>query len=306
MTYQQPAYRRIAAIIFLVSITGTNCLAQTNGNNPSYTTSTSNSNQETQPIPGQQTEHSFTTSDKASVPYLLYLPADFSTRDLASKQSLSSGNSNASSGDQASGDATGESSTQPPKKFALIFFLHGRGESNGPLSLVAKWGPPMMAARGDDLPYIIVSPQCPTEDWWSNETQLNRLTELLNHIAATFPIDEQKIYLTGLSMGGFGSWALAAKHPTRFAAVVPICGGGDPATAKHLIDIPIWAFHGDQDGAVPYSKSIEMVDAIKSAGGTKIRFTGMEHFGHNTWSAVYATPEVFQWMESQSNMTNGN
>ena len=230
---------------------------------------------------GKQIEQTFTTSDGAVVPYLLYLPKDF----------ISSKGTEKSANDQ---------------NFGLLFFLHGRGESNGPLNLVAKWGPPRLAARGDDLPYIIVSPQCPADDSWSSETQQTRLTELLEHVTATYPIDPNRTFLTGLSMGGFGSWAFIAKHPDRFAAAVIVCGGGDPATAEKLTNTPIWTFHGDQDGAVPYQRTVDMVDAIKAAGGTKIRFTGLEHFGHNTWSAVYATPAVYQWMEGQSNSRDAN
>ncbi len=224
--------------------------------------------QEQLPVAGQQVEMAFQTSDDATVPYLLYLPENF----------------------QADGD----------QKYQLLFFLHGRGESNGPLSLVAKWGPPKFAARGDSLPYVLVSPQCPRTDNWSSETQQKQLTELLDDVVKRYNIDEGKIYLTGLSMGGYGSWTMAAKHPKRFAAVAPVCGGGDPANAETLKDIPIWVFHGDRDRAVPFQKSVDMVDAIRAAGGTKIRFTSLEYIGHNCWSATYATPELYQWMESQT------
>ena len=184
-----------------------------------------------------------------------------------------------------------------------MLFLHGRGESNGPLSLVAKWGPPKMAAAGDELPFIVVSPQCPQEDYWNSEVQLNRLTELLDHVNSTYSVNEKKTYLTGLSMGGYGSWALAAKHPTKFAAVMPICGGGKTEFAEKIKDIPIWVWHGDQDRAVPFKQSVEMVDAIKEAGGTSIKFTSLEGIGHNCWSAAYGTPQLHQWMLQQSTET---
>ena len=223
--------------------------------------------QQAMPVAGQQVEMRHKFSDDAEVDYLLYLPPEF--------------------------DAEND------KTFPLIFFLHGRGESNGPLSLVAKWGPPKFAARGDELPYVIVSPQCPAEDSWTSEAQQKRLVGLLNNVVANYNIDESRIYLTGLSMGGYGSWRLAADHPQRFAAVVPVCGGGDPDDAEKLKDIPIWVFHGDQDRAVPFENSVEMVEAIKKAGGDSIRFTSLEHFGHNSWSAAYGAPELFQWMEQQ-------
>lgn len=215
---------------------------------------------------GKQVALSFKTSDNVDVSYLLYLPEDYSA------------------------DST---------KVPLMLFLHGRGESHGPLSIVAKWGPPRLAAAGTSMPYIIVSPQCPGDDRWSSETQQKRLSELLDSISETYPVDSSRVYLTGLSMGGMGSWALAAKSPERFAAVVPICGGGDPATGPKLADLPIWVFHGDADTAVPFTRSVEMVDAVLAAGGKQIRFTTLEHVGHNSWSPAYAMPQLYQWIDSQ-------
>lgn len=214
---------------------------------------------------GKQVEQALKTSDGATVDYLLYLPEDYDAE----------------------------------KPGPLVLFLHGRGESFGPLSLVAKWGPPRFAARGDSLPYILVSPQCPGDDSWSKPTQQKRLAELLEKIVDSYAVDTGRIYLTGLSMGGYGSWQLAANHPETFAAVVPICGGGDPENAAKLKDLPIWVFHGDQDRAVPFQRSVDMVEAIQAAGGNKIRFTTLEHIGHNSWSSAYATPELYQWMFKQ-------
>ena len=213
-----------------------------------------------QPTPGKQVEQQLDT-EHGTIPYLLYLPKDYGELD------------------------------QVP----LLFFLHGRGESYGPLRLVEKWGPPRMVARGDELPFIVVSPQCPKESSWSKDDQQALLVSLLDHVTEQFTVDTARIYLTGLSMGGYGSWRLAADHPDRFAAAAIICGGGDPARAERLISLPIWVFHGDQDKAVPISKSIEMVDAIRAAGGKQVRFTTLETVGHNSWSAAYATPELYQW-----------
>lgn len=217
------------------------------------------------PAPGKQVEQSLNTSDGGKIDYLLYLPEDYSA------------------------DA----------KIPMMLFLHGRGESNGPLSIVAKWGPPRFAARGDKLPWLLVSPQCPAEDFWNKETQQKRLLELLDHITSTYAVDNEHICLTGLSMGGYGSWRLAADHADRFSAVVPICGGGDPADAEKLKNLPIWVFHGTEDRAVPLSRSQEMVDGIREAGGKRVRFTVMEHIGHNSWSAAYATPELYDWISRQ-------
>lgn len=230
-----------------------------------FTVSAQGSKPPAEATAGKQVEMTLQTSDSASVGYLLYLPEDYDSKE----------------------------------KWPLMLFLHGRGESHGPLSLVAKWGPPKFAQRGDQLPYILVSPQCPSEDSWRQSTQQSRLVELLDSIVERYKVDEDQIFLTGLSMGGYGSWRLAADHPQRFAAVVPVCGGGDPADADKLKSLPIWVFHGDQDRAVPFQRSVEMVDAIKAAGGEAIRFTTLENIGHNCWSAAYATPELYNWMNKQ-------
>lgn len=190
------------------------------------------------------------------------------------------------------------------KQWPLMLFLHGRGESYGPLSLVAKWGPPRFAQRGDDLPFILVSPQCPDDGKWSDDTRQAQLEKLLDTVTKAYRVDQDRVYLTGLSMGGYGSWTLAARSADRFAAVVPVCGGGDIADADKLKSLPIWVFHGDQDKAVPFSRSVEMVDAIRGAGGEKIRFTSLEHVGHNCWSSTYALPELYDWMLQQKASAN--
>ena len=217
---------------------------------------------------GRQTQEKFTSSDGTIVEYLLFKPDDA---------------------------AAANNRARP-----LMLFLHGRGESKGPVQRVAQWGPPKFAQRGDDLPYILVSPQCPEQDGWGSETQLQLLTELLDHIESQHPVDSSQIFLTGLSMGGYGCWALAARNPDRFAAVAPICGGGDPAWATSLKSVPIWAFHGTDDRVVPLEKSETMVNAIRAAGGTQVRLTKLEHIGHNSWSAAYATPELYEWMQQSA------
>ena len=223
------------------------------------------------PSPGKQVEQSLTTSDGAKVPYLLYLPKEYS--------------------------ATGA-------KVPFMLFLHGRGESDGPLSVVAKWGPPMRLASGEHLKYVVVSPQCPKESFWSKDDQQPRLLELIAHIKKTYAIDDDRIYLTGLSMGGFGSWRLAAEHPEMFAAVAPVCGAGDPKNGAKLAKLPIWAWHGTDDKSVPFAKSVEMVEAIKAAGGTKVRFTSLEHIGHFSWQAAYESNDLYDWFDKQKASQN--
>lgn len=217
-----------------------------------------------EPQPGIQVERVLELPEGDRVEYLFYLPEDYDTDE---------------------------------KPRPLMLFLHGRGESRGPLSLVAKWGPPRMVQQGGKLPYILVSPQCPNDDRWAAPTQQAKILQLLDYVEANFRVDRRRVYLTGLSMGGYGTWRLAADHPKRFAAAAPMCGGGDPKDAERLKDVPIWIFHGDQDRAVPFSKSVEMVQAIRQAGGTQVTFTSLEGIGHNCWSAAYATPALYAWFD---------
>lgn len=150
------------------------------------------------------------------------------------------------------------------------------------------------------MPYIVASPQCPENpSRWSDLRQQVKVVRLLEHLEQTYSVDSSRIYLTGLSMGGFGSWTLAAQLPDRFAAVAPICGKGNPDDAAKLKDIPIWAWHGLEDEAVPPAGSKKMVKAIKKAGGRKIIHTTLEGIGHNSWSAAYSTPGLYSWFNKQ-------
>ena len=223
------------------------------------------------PAAGKQVEQTLKLDQDKSVAYLLYLPNEYDSKE---------------------------------GKWPLLLFLHGRGESRGPLSAVKKWGPPRLIERGESFPYVVVSPQCPEAESWDQSRQEELLLELLDHLAKQFKIDPDRIYLTGLSMGGYGAWRLAADHPERFAAVVPICGGGKPQDADKLKGLPIWVFHGTDDPAVPLQRSVEMVEAIKKAGSTTIRFTTLEWIGHNSWEAAYASPDLYQWLDKQTASKN--
>ena len=108
--------------------------------------------------------------------------------------------------------------------------------------------------------------------------------------------DPDRVYLTGLSMGGFGTWEIAAQNPRRFAAIVPICGGGNARFARALRNMPIWAFHGDKDEAVPVSASVEMVEAVRKAGGTDVKLTRYPEAGHDSWTVTYDNPELYTWL----------
>lgn len=180
------------------------------------------------------------------------------------------------------------------KTFPLMLFLHGAGERGDNLEVVKKWGPPKLVGRRKDFPFVVISPQCPRGTWWKVE----ELYHLVNHIAGQLKIDRQRMYVTGLSMGGFGSWHMMDRYPKLFAAGVPICGGGKAASAKNLVNIPIWAFHGGADGVVKPTLSKLMIEQIKKAGGKKAKLTIYPGVGHNSWSRAYANEEVYKWLLS--------
>jgi predicted peptidase len=180
------------------------------------------------------------------------------------------------------------------RKWPLMLFLHGAGERGDSLDLVKKHGPPKLADRGQKLPFIVVSPQCPANEWWSVEV----LDALLREVVSKFKVDEDRIVVTGLSMGGFGTWTLAGEYPDRFAAVAPICGGGNPLDACKLKNLPIWVFHGAKDSVVPLKSSQDMVDALKACGGN-VRFTVYPDADHDSWTATYDNPEFWDWMSKQ-------
>ena len=180
-------------------------------------------------------------------------------------------------------------------KWPLLLFLHGAGERGDDLGLVKVHGPPKMIAEGEDFPFVVISPQCPEGVWWSIET----LHALINEVIETHRIDMSRIYVTGLSMGGYGSWGLAYTYPDLFAAAVPICGGGEPEKAPLMKEIPTWVFHGAKDEAVPLERSQEMVDALEEAGGN-VRFTVYPEAGHvGAWVNAYGDPELWEWLVSQ-------
>jgi predicted peptidase len=177
------------------------------------------------------------------------------------------------------------------ESWPLLIFLHGVGERGTDLEVVKKHGPPKLIEAGKQFPFVVVSPQCPTTQWW----QPVELIALIDEIAEKYKIDEDRVYLTGLSMGGFGTWATAAYAPHRFAAIVPICGGGEAYWTKDFSHVPTWAFHGAKDSAVPLRRSEEMVEGLKKNGGNA-RLTVYPEAGHDSWTETYDNPELYEWL----------
>lgn len=178
----------------------------------------------------------------------------------------------------------------------LLIFLHGAGERGDNLDLVKVHGPPKLIEQGKSLPFIVVSPQCPKDAWWTNMPR--ELTALVDTIVAKYKVDQDRVYLTGLSMGGFGTWMLAAYTPERFAAILPICGGGEALSTRRLTKLPVWAFHGAKDPVVPLKRSEDMVEALKKLKGN-VKFTVYPDALHDSWTETYANPEVFKWLLEQ-------
>ncbi|MFQ6040725.1 MAG: prolyl oligopeptidase family serine peptidase [Candidatus Poribacteria bacterium] len=181
---------------------------------------------------------------------------------------------------------------KPQQRWPLILFLHGAGERGDDIELVKKHGIPKIVEKQDDFPFIALSPQCPKSSWWTVE--LEALNALLDEIVATYAVDTDRIYLTGLSMGGYGAWHLATAYPERFAAIAPICGGGDPEKACVLKDVPVWVFHGARDETVSPEESEKMVNALKDCGGD-VQFTLYPNAGHDSWTETYDNPELYKW-----------
>lgn len=179
----------------------------------------------------------------------------------------------------------------------VLLFLHGAGERGNDLSKLKKHGPPKMVENGHDFGAIVVSPQCPKGTWWTAHTDV--LVALLDKIEREYNVDKKRIYLTGLSMGGYGTFALAAKQPERFAAAVPICGGGKDEQAKRLTKLPMWVFHGDADRVIPVKESTRMVELMNKADGKNAKLTIYKGVGHNSWDKAYGDDAMWKWLFEQ-------
>lgn len=204
---------------------------------------------------------------------------------------------------------------EPGRTWPLIVFLHGSGERGADPWLVAKHGPPKLirtpAAEGPAAEaakllangFIVVSPQCPAGEWWDDETVL----ALTDDIATRHRVDPARIHLTGLSMGGFGTWSIAVNHPKRFATVVPICGGGNPVAVRRMArnraadlkELNVWAFHGAKDPTVALGESESMVAALKQAGVPRVQFTVYPEAKHDSWTETYDNPALYDWLLQQ-------
>lgn len=192
----------------------------------------------------------------------------------------------------------------------LLIFLHGMGERGNDNEKQLVHGRAMMQAAVNKHGAVVLAPQCPVNDTWSGwsddsnkpTSTAKLLLELLLQIEKQDDIDPDRIYIMGLSMGGYGVWSMIQRHPNKFAAAAPICGGGDSSKAEPIKNVPIWVFHGAEDEAVPVSRSREMIAALKQAGGDP-KYTEYPNVGHDSWLPAFKEPDLLKWLFAQQRLS---
>lgn len=201
------------------------------------------------------------------------------------------------------------------RKWPVVLFLHGAGERGTNNVIQLKHGIESLIRYGEKAsdPAILLVPQCPNDAKWVDvpwnaqahtmpaqpAPALRLALALLRDKMAALPIDPARVYITGVSMGGYGTWDAIQREPRLFAAAIPICGGGDTAQAPAIKNIPVWAFHGDKDTAVPVARSRDMVEALKACGGKLIQYREYPEAGHDVWTRTYSDAEVLTWFFAQ-------
>jgi predicted peptidase len=212
----------------------------------------------------------FTSSGKnpIKVEYLLYLPKGYQTNSAT--------------------------------RWPLMIYLHGAAERTDNVFGITWHGPPKLVRQGHNPQFVIVAPLCPPNQWWSD----TKLLQLLNFVEKEYRVDTNRVYLTGMSMGGSGTWSLGLTHAKRFAAIAPICGNVKPDFLKKLSveqteaikSLPVWAFHGAKDTTVLPVASERMVKALMTMGSTNVFFTKYPNADHDSWTATYNNPGFYHWL----------
>nr|BBH88262.1 hypothetical protein KTC_30130 [Thermosporothrix sp. COM3] len=180
------------------------------------------------------------------------------------------------------------------QRWPLILFLHGAAERGTDLEKLKTQGLPKLLQKGEDFPFLVLIPQCLPGVRW----RVDLLGELLDEFVQSYRVDEDRIYVTGMSMGGFATWELAMTFPQRFAAIAPICGGGNLGTVAAIRHLPVWAFHGALDRVVPLEYAETIVRRLEQCGGN-VRLTIYPRGGHDSWTQTYANPELYKWFLAQ-------
>lgn len=171
------------------------------------------------------------------------------------------------------------------------------GDDLQDLERVKKHAIPKNLEQGADLPFIVISPQLPTYALW--ESQLDHLNGLLDEVIANYAVDVNRIYLTGLSRGGSGTWNMSIQYPQRFAAIAPVASYGDPTKVCVLTNVPVWAFHNSGDSISPIQSAEQMVNALRGCGGD-VQFSVYQSDEHDSWTQAYANPDLYKWFLSHS------
>jgi predicted peptidase len=179
------------------------------------------------------------------------------------------------------------------RKWPLIVYLHGASVRGTNLDRVKRYGLPWLVENRRDFPFIVISPQCPTGTRWV-DLDTGCVMDVLDAVCAEYAVDTDRIYLTGVSMGGHGAWYLASRHPDRFAAVAPLCGRADTSWVESLRSVPAWVFHGERDRVCPKSYSDRMVAALDSLGAT-VKYTLYPGAGHDIVTRTYKNEELYEW-----------
>jgi len=178
-----------------------------------------------------------------------------------------------------------------------VLFLHGAGERDGEDKAPHEVGiGPAIAANPERFPCLVIMPRCPADLWWTDV--LDHVDAALEMALGRFEVDPERVYLTGMSMGGYATWTYGARHTDRFAALLPVCGGGRLKDAEALARLPIWATHGGDDEVVPPDESRRMVQEVRQAGGD-VQYTEYTGVGHNSWDQTYCDAEMMGWLLGQ-------
>lgn len=198
----------------------------------------------------------------------------------------------------------------PKKSYPVILWLHGRSARGNNLETLLSWGEeygPLFFARPENqkkYPCFILAPQCPPDQLWAGpwgepaSRPLRLIVKLLKDLRSRYRTDSRRLYVVGVSMGGFGTWDIIGRYPKTFAAAMPMCGGGDPSKTRRLRRVAIWAFHGAKDEAVPPSRSREMVEAARKSGA-KVKYSEYKGVGHDVWEPAFAEPNFLSWLFAQ-------
>lgn len=185
------------------------------------------------------------------------------------------------------------------RPYPLLVYLHGYGARGIDGAKPTTDGPgPFIQEREKTFDMLVLFPQSETGSWQADTADAQRAMAILEEVIRDYAVDRQRIYLSGTSAGGFGTWSLAARYPRKWAAIVPICGGGDPPSAETIKHIPCWCFHGAGDNVIDVGQSRRMIEALQTAGASP-RYTEYPDLGHGCWGRVYATPELWDWLRRQ-------